>query len=233
MSSLEPAAVWDAQAPSYDASRREDPVYQSCIDQAIDAVPAGTGRCLDAGCGTGLSTAALRGRCAQVIAVDFSLESLRVLKGKAFDNVRLVQADVTALPFVDSAFDAAVCANTLNQLKPGAAQSQACEELGRVTKAACPISISVHHFSRQKRRAGWIKEGKPGQPGIDYIFRFSRQDLRAIVPRARIRAVGYYRLQRLPVFGKRLQNLSARCVGTLAAVLDWGHMLVAVAENLK
>ena len=162
------AAVWDEEAASYDASRRTDPVYSSCVHQVTREVPSKTQLCLDAGCGTGLSTADLRSRCRMVVAVDFSIESSRVLKSKGLPNVVPVQADLSLLPFKDSTFEACVSANTLQHFGPRGAQQRAIAELKRVTKEFGVLCLSVHHYSRSKRRGGWKKEGKPGQPGIDY-----------------------------------------------------------------
>lgn len=224
-------AVWDHEASSYDALRQADPVYSSCIRQAASAIQKGTRLCLDAGCGTGLSTILLSDRCNLVIAVDYSIESLTILKNKHLANVLLVQADLTSLPFKDSAFDASVCANTLQHFRPSGPQQRAVAELGRITKENGTLSVSVHHYSKGKQRAGWIKEGKPGQPGIDYIFRFSRDDLLSLIPGSLIKGVGYYGLLRLPFFGSRLQDLLARVFGGVAAFFGVGHMLIAVTTK--
>jgi SAM-dependent methyltransferase len=224
-------ATWDCLASVYDSKATADPVYLSCIRQAGRAVPKSTHLCLDAGCGTGLSTVIVGARCQRVVAADYSIESLRVLKKRALANVFLVQADLNALPFVDSAFDAVVCANTLQHLKPEGEQGRAIKELRRVVRKRGIVCVCVHHYSRSKRRAGWIKAGKPGQAGIDYIYRFSREELQALVPNATIRGVGFYGLLRIPYLGAQLQDLGAILCGWLAARLACGHMLLAVAKN--
>lgn len=225
------ASVWDFQASSYEALREADPVYSSCIHLAMREIPKGTLLCLDAGCGTGLLAKGLSARCGTVVAVDYSLESLKILKSKGLQNVIAVQADVTSLPFMDSVFDACVCANTLQHLRPDRAQEQAVAELGRVTEENGVTSVSVHHYSRGKRKAGWIKEGKPGQPGIDYIFRFSRKDLLMLFPGSKTRGIGYYGCLKIPFFGSRLQDVLGIVLGRIAALLGYGHMLTAVARK--
>lgn len=104
-------------------------------------------------------------------------------------------------------------------------------ELGRVTKEKGVLSVSVHHYSKSKRKAGWIKEGKPGQPGIDYIFRFTRDDLLTLLPGSLTRGVGYYGFLKVPFFGSRLQNILATFFGRAAALFGYGHMLVAVTKK--
>lgn len=225
------AEVWDDQACDYDVSRQGDAVYRSCIVRSAEQIPKGSGLCLDAGSGTGLSTEALRSRCGQVIAVDYSLQSLRVLQKKGLENVFLVQADIEALPFRPSAFDACLCANTLQHLKPGSPQQHAVAELNRVVRDGGRLVVSVHHYSRDKRRSGWVKEGKPGQPGIDYIFRFTRDDLRRLMPGSAIHAVGFYGLLRIPWLGWRMQHPVASVFGRIAGWLGFGHMLIATQSK--
>lgn len=225
------SSVWDAAADSYELLRYADPVYLSCIRQVTKAIKQGSKICLDAGCGTGLSSVALSKRSNLVIAVDYSIESLRVLKEKGISNIIPVQADLRALPFKESVFDAVVCANTLQHFKPGLPQKSVVAELRRCTKEEGLVGVSVHHFSRTKHRAGWIKEGKPGQPGIDYIFRFLREDLLAIMPHAHIKAVGYYGLSKIPFIGNRLQDLLALLLGRMNGLLGYGHMLLALEQK--
>lgn len=227
------AAVWDREASSYDASRQKDPVYLSCIHQVTNSVPSGTNLCLDAGCGTGLSTTALSSRCDFVIAVDYSIKSLRILSGKGLPKVFAVQANLRSLPFKDSVFDAGVSANTLQHFNPRGAQQRAVAEMQRVIRDRGILCLSVHHYSRNKRRHGWIKEGKPGQAGIDYIFRFSRDDLLYIAPSSTIRGIGYYGVLKVPYLGSRLQNFLAYLLGRVAGLFGYGHMLTAVAKNRK
>lgn len=224
-------SVWNHASSSYEKSRIADPVYSSCLAVAADAIPGRTSLCLDAGCGTGMSTIVLCDKSKTVVAIDYSFDSLRVLIAKGIYNVIAVQAELTALPFQESTFDACLCANTLQHLKPDGVQDKAVSELRRVTKKFGVLSVSVHHYSRTKKKSGWIKEGNPGQPGIDYIYRFTRNNLRELIPGAVIRGVGYYGLLRIPFIGSRLQNLLAILFGRIAAFLGYGHMLVARFAN--
>jgi SAM-dependent methyltransferase len=223
--------TWDDQAEDYDMARQDDAVYRSCIELVAATVPSGTRLCLDAGSGTGLSTRALSCRCDTVVALDYSFASLKVLRAKGLKNVLIVQGDLTSLPFRDSALDACVSANALQHLKPGNQQKCAIAELHRVIRDNATLAVSVHHYSRAKKKAGWKKEGKPGQPGIDYIFRFARDELGTLMPRSSIKAAGYYGLLRIPWFGRRAQNTVAKLFGGVAAALGFGHMLIAEAKK--
>jgi SAM-dependent methyltransferase len=227
------AKVWDQAADSYDSHRHDDAVYASCTRQATSAIPSGIPLVLDAGCGTGIPTAQLSRRSHQVVAVDYSYASLAQLKAKRMPNVLLVQADLRALPFADATFGASVCANALQHVGAGKPQARVIAELKRTTRMSGILVASVHHYSKTKRRAGWNKEGNPGQPPFDYIFRFSREELAALMPGAKIKAAGFYDVWRIPFFGGRIQNIIARLFGQILARLDYGHMLIASVRNTK
>jgi hypothetical protein len=89
-----------------------------------------------------------------------------------------------------------------------------------VAPGGCLV-VTVHHYSRLKQRQGWIKEGKPGQPGIDYIFRFSHADMRALLPGAEIQAMGYR---------TRGERLFTPFMRRMAAKQGRGHMLLAITH---
>ncbi len=230
----EPAtgATWDRLAGQYDDGRRTDPVYQSCIDQvAVPFALESVELCLDAGCGTGLSTTALLKHVGVVVGVDYSLHSLRCLQQKhGSDRVLPVLADLAKLPFRDGVFDGVVCANTLQHFRPGAQQQAVIVELRRVGRSNALIAVSVHHYSHDKQKGGWIKEGTPGQAGVDYIYRFTLRDLRRLIPDASIRAAGFYGILTLPLLARALQNLLSALFGRLGARLGRGHMLVAITR---
>jgi ubiquinone/menaquinone biosynthesis C-methylase UbiE len=217
------AEPWDKHASSYDQERIGDPVYMSCTREA--ARLTGTGELLlNAGCGTGLGMEYLNHR--QIVALDFSIESLKLLRRK-YPDAMLVCGDVHNLPFKPDTFDTVLCANTLQHLRG----DQRAEGFAEVMRMAPRIVISVHHYSRQKRRLGWIKEGKPGHAATEYIFRFSFADLQGYMPGVRIRAAGFYELLNIPWFGARLQNLIPKVLGGLLARLGCGHMLIGIVAR--
>ena len=216
--------VWDALAREYDAPRVHDPIYRACLEQAVEVLhPAGT--VLDAGCGTGLSTQLLLA-CDEVKALDFSAASLRTLQGKlgARDNLDAMWGDLRDLPFPDATFDCVLCANALSCLSPEA-QERAAAELPRVLKPHGRYAVSAHHYSRAKQRRRWIKQGRPGQPSVDYLFRFSRAELVTLFPGSTLRAVGFYSLP------GRVQNAVAHWAGELLDKMQVGHMLIAYGRK--
>src|SRR5262245_59587921 len=107
--------VWDEAAATYNQHRREDAVYQSCVEVATRAVSRkARGIVLDAGCGTGLTTRPLLAHFDLVVATDYSLKSLRVLeRGLPGAKLCCLRSDLRHLPFRDNSFHAVLCANVL------------------------------------------------------------------------------------------------------------------------
>jgi len=119
--------------------------YESAVLPMVDLLAGREGRILDGGCGAGRTTVALgRGRPgARIVALDrFDsdyiegggrrlLERNLELAGLA-SRVEIAPGDLTALPFPDQAFDAAVSAHAIDHLGPQA--SAALREMRRVLK---------------------------------------------------------------------------------------------------
>jgi SAM-dependent methyltransferase len=81
-------------------------VYESYIRPWLRAKGAHT--VLDAGCGVGVGVAAMRDDGLAAFGLDVRSVA-RIWKTEAYDPDAFVVGDVTALPFADNAFDAAVC----------------------------------------------------------------------------------------------------------------------------
>lgn len=134
---------------------------------------------LEAGCGTGRMTRILASRVRELIAIDFSFESLRVNQKKLKDshvaNAHLVQADLCHLPFAPAVFDRVASCQVLEHVPGDAARRAAVAELGRVAKADAPLVLSAYQHSLLTRLFG-SKEGEH-DGGIPF-FRFSRSEFR-------------------------------------------------------
>ncbi|TMM05722.1 MAG: class I SAM-dependent methyltransferase, partial [Actinobacteria bacterium] len=65
----------------------------------------GSGRCLDVGCGTGLTTAAVAELGWSAVGIDLSEDMLETARGRGLE---VVQGSAEELPFPDGTFDAAV-----------------------------------------------------------------------------------------------------------------------------
>ena len=94
---------------------------------------------LDAGCGTGALTFALASFVAEVVGVDTNTEYLEAGRAAAPSNVRLVEGDVTALPFGYAEFDLACCHRVLHHVRR---PELAVSELARVTRPGGSIFIA-------------------------------------------------------------------------------------------
>jgi SAM-dependent methyltransferase len=212
------AAMWDALAGSYDAERHGDAVYEACVRQAVaDLRPRGT--VLECGCGTGLATGYLLDSAESVHALDFSVRMLDEVRRKyPEERVTTQQGDLRELPYPDDTFDCVLAANVMQHLVPSE-QPRAAAELMRILKPGGRYAVSVHHYSVEKQELGWRKEGKPGQPGTDYIYLYTRADLAGLFPGARIRAIGFY--------GCPAQMFITRAMGHLLARIGHGHMIEA------
>jgi len=173
-------AARDAQVGDYDRmaflnhfGRVEIPLTR----RALAAKPSDI--LLEAGCGTGRMTRILAPSVREVVAMDFSFESLRVNRAKLLaagvHNVHLVQADLCRLPFADGAFDRAVSSQVLEHVPGPEARAAAVAGLARVLKPQGTLALSAYKHSLVTRCFGQ-KEGMH-DGGIPF-FRFTRAELR-------------------------------------------------------
>lgn len=137
---------------------------------------------LEAGCGTGRMTPTFAGKCASMIAVDFSFESLRVcqrkLEAAGVTNVDLVQADVCALPFLPEGFSKVVSCQVLEHIPTPESRARMVSELARVVKRGGDVVLSAYQHSLYTRLFG-KKEGL--HEGGIYYYRFTRPELRDLL----------------------------------------------------
>lgn len=73
---------------------------------------------LDAGCGVGVGVAAMRHDGFDAFGVDVRSVA-RIWQAEGHDSDAFVVGDVTALPFADGAFDAAVCLGVIEHVGSG------------------------------------------------------------------------------------------------------------------
>ncbi|MEU0470733.1 class I SAM-dependent methyltransferase [Amycolatopsis sp. NPDC006131] len=100
-------------------------------------------RILDAGCGAGPLTAALRDRGAEVTGIDASAGMLALARRRLGEDVPLRLADLNdPLPFADGAFDDVVASLVLHYLEDW---KPALSELRRVLRPGGRLIASVDH----------------------------------------------------------------------------------------
>jgi len=177
---LSEIAARDAQVDAYDRmaflnlfGRVEIPLTRRAL------APRPADRLLEAGCGTGRMTPILSTTVRELIAMDFSFESLRANRGKLqaanIANVHLVQADLCRLPFADRAFDRIVSSQVLEHVPGLDARAAAVAGLARVLRPGGTLALSAYKHSLLTRFFGQ-KEGMH-DGGIPF-FRFTRAELR-------------------------------------------------------
>jgi 2-polyprenyl-3-methyl-5-hydroxy-6-metoxy-1,4-benzoquinol methylase len=113
---------FDEKAKTWD----EDPrrvAMGAAVARAVQEKFSGSQRprLLDYGCGTGLCSLPLAGRCASVLGVDSSTEMLGQLQAKAraagLTHVTTRRHDLTAEPLAGLEFDVILCAMTLHHVQ--------------------------------------------------------------------------------------------------------------------
>ena len=190
------AKQWDREANEYDERRGSDGRYMAAIEAAVrnlNVQPTDT--VLDAACGTGMTTRRLLASGCRVTGLDLSIESLNWLRDRtAGQTLRVVQGDLTRLPFNDGSFDRVLCANALQQLHESDQRASAVRELARVLKPGGRIVVTAQQYSLPRRWAGWVKEGSTGSR-VRYIYRFSREEFAVLLARmannAKVRGAGF------------------------------------------
>ena len=126
-------APYDGLAEWYDSEFSPDPLASPTWDSVVRLLGGGGGSLLDVGCGTGALTAALAERGWQATGVDVSADMLERARAR---GLAVVQADATALPFDDDAFDAVVSIWTHTDVDDFAAVVR---EIARVLRAGGPF----------------------------------------------------------------------------------------------
>jgi SAM-dependent methyltransferase len=127
-------------------------------------------RVLNAGAGLGSFSRALEAHGFEVTSTDVSEQALTLLRDKLRGPV--IRADLTALPFEDAEFDAAVLGEVLEHIEDDAV---ALRETARVVRPGGVVAISV------PANPAWFG---PSDAWAGHIRRYRRSDLVAACERA-------------------------------------------------
>jgi glycosyltransferase involved in cell wall biosynthesis/SAM-dependent methyltransferase len=227
------ASQWDREALIYEETRGRDTVYMHGVRAAVAALALDPeANVLDAGCGTGLTIQEYQHQVRAITALDLSERSLEYVRRRC-PTARIVAGNLTQLPFEDDQFTHVLCANALTQLRSEELRRQAVGELVRVLRPGGLLVVSVQHYSVPRQRRGWLKEGKPNQPGVGYIYRFSGDEfadlLADFVERPTVRSAGFalpYRWKLSPV-----SNLVERVLRKCRAATPYGHLLIGAGRK--
>jgi ubiquinone/menaquinone biosynthesis C-methylase UbiE len=146
---------YDGIAEGY-AAMNKTSIYNAYYERPAMLALAGDvagRRILDAGCGAGPLSAALRDRGAAVTGIDASAAMLELARRRLGDAAHLCLADLAdPLPFPDDAFDDVVASLVLHYLRDW---GPTLAELRRVTRPGGRLILSVDHpfaiFTLQRR----------------------------------------------------------------------------------
>jgi SAM-dependent methyltransferase len=127
---------------------------------------AGGLRVLDAGCGLGQMTAAVRG-ARDVVGMDFSWEGLLHFRTPSGLIVDLVQADACRMPFRIGAFDLAVSCQLLEHVHSRELRGAFLAQLAATLRVDGRAVVTTYNWDRGRRDGGIPKEGLHGT-GIYY-----------------------------------------------------------------
>jgi len=196
------------------------------------------------GAGTGRMTVQYARDVAGVVALDFSFESLLVLRDRLDaslrDKVVLVQADLCHLPLADGAFHKVASFQVLEHVPTPTARATALREARRVIRRSGRFVASVYNWSRSKQRRAARgvgdnsrKEGFHATTPPIYYYNFEAPELHGLLAdagfgRASLRGL-YLELWWLLALGEVGLPLHERW-GDSDRGRDHGHLLLAVAD---
>lgn len=129
---------------------------------------------VELGCGTGRFTVDIAERAGEVIAVDLSLESLRLCREKSGDKtVHHIQADINHLPFRDGVFDKAISCQVFEHIPSPKLRRHGLSEVSRILKDDGEFTVSVYRDFWFSKILG-KKEGY--HDGGIYYYRFNPEE---------------------------------------------------------
>jgi ubiquinone/menaquinone biosynthesis C-methylase UbiE len=188
---------------------------------------------LDAGCGAGTYARAMAAAGQQVVALDYSLPSLRKARMRSQDSpIVWVAGDVTRLPLASDRCDGALCLGVLQALSD---PERAIRELARVVRPGGRVRVDALNArcvpNLLKRLIGAVR-GREGRLRFD-----SPRRLKEV-----FRHNGFERIQVIwiPILPSRLRALQrlveSGIARSLFAVLPWlgsavSHAYVVAAEK--
>ncbi len=151
---------WLLENPWRRVYRDPERTADACQLRATDTV-------LELGCGSGLFTRALAGRCARLIASDLSQAYLNetAVKTRDLTNLELLLADATALPLPDSSVDAVVLISALTEVPEPV---KALLECRRVLRPGGRVVVSEELFAPEYVTAG-VTDRWASQAGLTRV----------------------------------------------------------------
>lgn len=137
----------------------------------------------DLGCGTGRITATLLKEAKSVIAIDFSIESLRILANRVSHtgSLGLVLGNAADKILRPEQLTAAISTQVLEHLPSKDARARFLERVSMALKPGRAFVITVYHYSLLHRFRGERQDGF--HPSGIYFHRFTRKELKQLMER--------------------------------------------------
>jgi len=197
---------------------------------------------IDIGSGTGRLAIDYKDKCKSFLAVDFSLESLKVLKEKlvacGMHNFDILHADVTFLPVRDKFFDKALSSQVFEHLPGEAARQQGLSNVSRVLKDSGEFVLTVYNYNLYKRTnifgvdtTGNKKEGFHSQDQI-YYYNFTRNDLKKFLNVLFLvkDIMGFFSVPRQITW--KFKGKIGKCLGDIIMCLDLALSKMRISDVL-
>jgi SAM-dependent methyltransferase len=176
------------------------------------------------GCGTGRLTLQYLPKVAGIVAMDFSLESLLILRNRIPEELRsrclLIQGDLSSPPIKRHSFDKVASFQVFEHL-PSASMRQQAFQMGReLLRPGGTMVCSVYNWSSTKRSLAQnglgdncMKEGFHRAAGANiYYYNFEEFEIRNLIENSGLK-VDYIR-------GLQMQIRGVQRLGPLAVLVD-------------
>lgn len=133
---------------------------------------------LEVGSGTGRLTVEFTKKGPEVVALDYSLNSLQINKSRC--KCHVVLADLCFLPFKDSVFDKVASISVFQHIPTIRSRIAALKEIRRVSKKEAKFLITVYN-NRLWDKIRHDKQGFHKGKGLIYYYRFDISELKQML----------------------------------------------------
>lgn len=147
---------YDELAEVYAAKRSTDDREIAILETFLDSVP-GSALILDAGCGQGTPILRRVSETTTTVGLDLSRSQLQIA-ADAVPSARLVQGDMTQLPFRSNAFDAITAYDSLIHVALNDHQT-VLDEFARVLCSGGSLLLSEAPEERERTNPDWLDTG--------------------------------------------------------------------------
>lgn len=191
----------DKSSSKYDSKISKD--YTSlldthCLYNKIDVKDIA----LDLGCGTGRTTIKIANISKYVFAVDYSIESLEMLRKKSINtkinNIFYFQADINRLPFNSQAsFNFINVCDCIQHIPSFTLRENLINQIYSLLNKKGKLSITAYHYSKDKHINGVIskveKPGEFGKQGLHiggiYYYNFTKDEFYTLISNGGFRII--------------------------------------------